>query len=205
MVLSIVLIAISSCNIWRGSISGDIFNTDGTKFLSEVSICCKPNDPNVHIAYGDPMPHYLIIKAKSNYKIDNLPKGDYTIWVVDRADNLFSNGAYTVHVPSSQNTDLKLVPGGSLAGRVIDENGYPISTTIYNGSLYQVRVTYFYDLYDVQVVYVSEDGSYSFNNLIPGEYKIKVGIGGSEPWDNVVVPSGQSIIHNFSYSNIGMP
>jgi hypothetical protein len=185
-----------------GSISGNIYRSDGTPYSGEVSVCCDPLDENVHITHGDPAPLYLIIHANGNYKIDSLPAGDYYIWAVAHHDKLFSDRILTVSVKASQkvsNIDLILVPGGSISGHVLDENGNPVSYVIdpITNNKIDIRMMAVYNPVGYSSPYttqVATDGTYSFNNLPPGEYLIGSGFPLNE---KITVESGKEIRYDF--------
>ncbi len=201
---SIIFIVIFTSCMPSGSITGHIYNMDGTILSSKVLVCCLAKSPNVNITHGDPAPPYLVMQAEGSYKIDKLPSGDYALWVIDRSANLFSNGISLIHVPASQEADFKLVPGGSISGHVLDENRQPISTKVYLGSLYKVRVTCENETMG-STADVSEDGTYYFGNLMPGKYRIRASIGINSLYENVEVESNRATIYDFSYNSNSLP
>lgn len=155
-----------------GSISGNIYQPDGTIVTSEADIFCKP-PPGVHITYGDPAPPYLVIQAQGDYMIDNLPAGDYIIWARTTDYSLFCDSPINVTVQTSQNTsmDIFLVPGGSISGQV---NGIepdmikkyePLTVTChYSGVCGDFTKS----------CAVAEDGTYSLEGIGPGTYTIRL-------------------------------
>jgi hypothetical protein len=154
-------------------------------------VCCDPLDPNVNIAHGDPTPPYLVIFANGNYRIDSLPAGDYYIWAVAYVNNnnkLFDS-IRIVSVKArheTSNIDLRLVPGGSISGQIIDENGNPVSSAGTNRSFYMhsiFRVSWEY------TVHIAPDGTYSLENLLPGEYQIRS--------DIVTIESGKETHYDY--------
>jgi len=152
-----------------GSISGNIYQPDGTIVTSEARISCKP-PPGVYITSGDPMPECLIIQAQGNYLIDNLPAGDYIIWARTADYSLFCVSPIDVNVQTSQNTsmDIFLVPGGSRSGTVkgiepdmIKDKPLTVSYSYYVAGLYLSRSCT-----------VDEDGTYSLEGIPPGNCKM---------------------------------
>jgi hypothetical protein len=152
-----------------GSISGNIYQTDGTIVTSEARISCKP-PPGVYITSGDPMPPCLVIQAQGDYLIDNLPAGDYLILVRTTDYSLFSNSPINVNVQTSQNTskDIFLVPGGAISGHVtgIEPDmikDKPLTVSCWNSTVcgdFSRSCT------------VAEDGTYSLEGIAPGTCKI---------------------------------
>jgi len=152
-----------------GSISGNIYQPDGTIVTSEARISCKP-PPGVYITSGDPMPPCLIIQAQGDYLIDNLPAGDYIIWARTTDYSLFCDSPINVNVQASQNTsmDIFLVPGGSISGHVngiepdmIKDKPLTVSYSCYVAGLDLSRSCT-----------VSEYGTYSLEGVPPGTCKI---------------------------------
>jgi len=188
----------------HGSISGHISNTNGTAPTSKVLVCCLAKSPYVNITYGDPAPPYLVVESGANFKFDNLPFGDYDLWVINRSDNSFSNGILSVNVSLGQeaNANFILLPGGSVSGHVLDQNGQSISSTVYLGYLHKVRVTCENQTMG-STVFVSEDGSYYFGNLMPGKYRIMVNIDVHTLYGDIIIESNKTAIHDFSFDKTG--
>ena len=184
-----------------GSISGHIYQSDGTIVTSEADIFCKP-PPGVYITKSDPMPTYLVIQAQGDYLIDNLPAGDYIIWARTTDYSLFCDSPINVTVQTPLNTsmDIFLVPGGSISGQV---NGIepdmikdePLAVTC----LYTVAGLKF-----GKSCTVAEDGTYSLEGIPPSTCKIKLEIWYSSSYDyetvtteTVIIKSGEHIEQDF--------
>lgn len=182
-----------------GSVSGNIYQADGTIVTSEARISCKPPE-GVYITSGDPMPPCLVIQAQGDYFIDNLPSGDYIIWAYTTDDSLFCNSPINVNVQTSQNTskDIFLVPGGSISGRVngiepdmIKDKPVTVSYSYYVAGLYLSRSCT-----------VAEDGTYFLEGIPPGTCKIyleNIWYSGSyhTQSETVTVKSGEQIYKDF--------
>jgi hypothetical protein len=161
-------------NTQLGSISGRIYQPDGTIVTSEADIFCKPPQ-GVYITSGDPMPECLVIHAQGDYMIDNLPAGDYIIWVRTTDYALFCDSPINVNVQTSQNTskDIFLVPGGSISGKVTG-----IELDIIEDKPLKVEcITKFEGFtwsYFSKSCTVAEDGTYSLEGIAPGTCTIKL-------------------------------
>jgi len=183
-----------------GSISGNIYQSDGTIVSSEARISCKP-PRGIYITHGDPMPPCLVIEAQGDYLIDNLPAGDYIIWARTTDYSLFCDSPINVNVQTSKNTsiDIFLVPGGSMSGHV---NG--IEPDMIRDKPVTVSYSYYVaGLYLSRSCTVAEDGTYSLEGVPPGTCKIYL----ENIWysnshhsqsETVTIKSGEVIYKDFS-------
>jgi hypothetical protein len=194
LAISIPLLIMWVSNIQLGSISGNIYHPDNTVYDEQVGICCKPLNVNTNITHGDPAPPYLFLHASGSYKIDDLPEGDYYLWVVAPDDNLFSDGFRLVSVQSQENSniDFKLVPGGSISGGFLDKGRNPVSGAGGNKwvAMYSIPAGWHYS------INVAPDGTYSLENLLPGEYQIYSNL--IQTHNRVTIESGQESHFDFS-------
>lgn len=172
--LSLLLASIPACGLFtNGSISGKFYQLDGSPYEGEVSVFCQPVDESVIITHGDPAPPYLTMKSSNTFVINSLPSGEYYIWASSKADADLINFSDDVRVANvmareTANESLVLVPGGSIRGVFLDSKGIPLPDAGGNTvvTLSNRQVTWYYG------ILVAKDGSYSMNNILPGEYQI---------------------------------
>jgi hypothetical protein len=185
-----------------GSISGQIYNSNGDIISDEVIIFCCPLDKNIHITSGDPAPWCLALEAYGDYEINNLPASSYLISAYAADSSLFSESPSTVTVKKRQSTlhDIVLVPGGKVSGCVTG-----IDTSITEGKPLGVVCEYNLGEYDYDTsCYVSENGTYSLENIPPGTSHIRVvkytgyHADGLTPYVTITLQSGEEIIMDFS-------
>jgi hypothetical protein len=152
-VISPILALVGSSVIsTSGSISGHIFQPDGTIVNTEVQLICFAKDRI--IAYGDPMTAFLPITTHGNYKISKLPGSDeYYLWVIDSTHNLYSDGFQHISVKPFQETSLDLIlkPGGTISGRFLDSDGDIIPASGDNKSINMYSETVVWD-YRIEVI-----------------------------------------------------
>ncbi len=171
---SVLVVMMPACGLFtNGSISGKFYQLDGSPYEGEVSVFCQPVDESVIITHGDPAPPYLTIRSSNTFVINSLPSGKYYIWASSKADadlTIFSDGVRVANVMAREtaNESLVLVPGGSIRGGFLDSKGIPLPDAGGNDVvlLYNRQVTWTYS------ILVGNDGVFSMDNILPGEYQI---------------------------------
>lgn len=178
----------------RASISGTVFNTDFSSNFESVVDAYNMPDVDVYIVYGDDETYSD--KTNTNYngsfKFEYLREGDYTIYVYSEDSSKNSPSEIIpikveVSLDKEENKDVGVV---NIFNALDNDDGFAsISGKIYKIN-YNATYTAIYEEYysadeDVFIVYgdnptyfdktkTRADGSYSFNKLIKGDYRVFV-------------------------------
>ena len=147
-----------------GSISGTVLDEQGNP-ITIARVCAIPVNS---IMSGR---IYYVVNANGNYNIIGLDSGDYIIevqaesWIIQQR---------TEHVTAPDNTgniNFTLKKGGSITGRVLDEQGQPIV----NAKVYVSTTTKpSYSFYRT----TDDTGNYVINSLSSGTYAVYVNAAG---------------------------
>jgi hypothetical protein len=137
------------------------------------------------IAASDALPEarVTISAADGKYALTELPAGSYTVTVTRTgyAPQVYATGRATVSTPivvaNAQhvaNVDFALVPGGFIAGRILDEDGTPFA-----GAEVDALVTRSEkgsdSLFSVSTAQTDDRGEFRLFGLVPGQYYISAG------------------------------
>lgn len=193
----LVFTAFSACEKSEGlggtsSIRGNVFNTDyRPNFTSEVSGYDMP-DEDVYIVYGsdDTYSDKVSTNYDGTFCFDYLREGNYTVFVYSD-DSTMSSTAKNIVVKleltldKNENKDVGVI---NIANELdYDDGGACISGKVYkinyNSNYTTVNEEYYSPDEDVFIVYGNDltyfdktktaaDGSFAFNNLIKGNYRI---------------------------------
>jgi hypothetical protein len=127
-----------------------------------------------------PEPRVTITGADGRYTLADLPPGAYTVSVTRTgfAPQTWGQGRTLAGTPVAVATgqpastvDFALVPGGSIAGRILDEDGTPFA-----GALVEALVTRFEGgtdaLFSVASAQTDDRGEFRLFGLAPGRYYV---------------------------------
>jgi Carboxypeptidase regulatory-like domain len=128
----------------------------------------------------------IITEADGRFEFRNVPAGKFSL---EGARRNFMRTAYQWHEGFStaivtgagvdtENLVLRLIPLGSISGKVIDETGEPVRNAnvklaVHRGRLGEDRVL------PQGYATTDDEGKYEFRDLIPGEYFVSVS---AKPW-----------------------
>ena len=196
-----VILAFAISWAQKGSISGQIYRSDGTPVTTEVRVLCWSLDPDIHITPWVPSP-FLGVEAHGEFKIDGLPASRYALWARARDYTLFCERPIIVEVGRMINTsqDLVLVPGGSIAGHIDGIQPEMIRFAPFKVACHAVEELSTLDYYFEKYAAVAEDGTYLLKNVPPGRMRIHVRGPGSHRSESAVVTvkSGEQTRKDFS-------
>ena len=131
------------------------------------------------IAEGASDPHVAISDAEGKYTIDGLPPGAYAVSATRTGFAPYTHGqardigSTPVAVTAGQQVtvDIGLVPGRSIAGRILDEDGTPFA-----GAIVEALVSRFEAgmdrLVSVAVNETNDRGEFRLFGLAPGRYYV---------------------------------
>jgi hypothetical protein len=131
------------------------------------------------IAEGAADPHVAISNADGTYTIADLPAGAYTISATRTGFAPFTHGQgrdaastpVTVSAGQQVTVDIPLVPGGSIAGRIFDEDGTPFAGAIVEALV--SRAEGGTDrLASVAATETNDRGEFRLFGLPPGQYYV---------------------------------
>jgi hypothetical protein len=150
-----------------GSISGHVYQTDGTTAIAEAIVFVEQIDG---FAYG-----YATTDSYGSYSVNGLVTG---LYVVSAQADLFIkeyyNGVYDqdsadpVGVTAGNTTsgiNFKLDPGGSISGTVHQADG---TTHIEGATVYASQI----DGYSSKSAVTDSEGNYTINDLAPGSFQV---------------------------------
>lgn len=143
----------------EGSISGKVLDDQGNP-ITNASVCAMPVNSNS-------IRNFYTVNIDGNYLLTGLDSGDYIVevqaegWINQkRADPV------TVTAPQkSENINFTLKKGGSISGRVLDEQGQP------------VFYAHVYILNAIEGIYscnTDDAGYYNIKSLPSGSYEVNV-------------------------------
>lgn len=177
---------------WGGSISGHVYQPDGVTPAAEVGIRFKQVSGVETPRLGgceETAPYDAVrSSADGSYTIGGLLTGEYELVVIARDTNLFSNGttvAAAVLGEETQDIDFVLVPGGSVSGHVYESDGSTPEAGIWVVA---------YDWLGGHSTVAASDGSYSIEQLMPGD--CLVGASNRSAYVTVTVTSGEKTVHD---------
>ena len=132
------------------------------------------------IADGLPEPRVTLSGADGKYSLSDLPAGSYTVSVTRTgyAPQSYAKGRSITPTPIAvtgtehvANLDFALVPGGFIAGRILDEDGSPFA-----GALVDALVTRSDNgtdtLFSVSSSQTDDRGEFRLFGLAPGQYYV---------------------------------
>lgn len=174
------------------SISGNIYNTDYSPGFSEIIDQYAIPDTDVYIIYGDDDTYSDKIETShnGNFKFEYLREGKYTIFVYSKDS---SHSSTSEIIPIKVNVELDRKENKNIGKiNIIDELDYNDGSASISGKIYKINWNatytdineqYYSPDEDVFLVYGDDlsyfektktraDGSYFFNNLISGDYRI---------------------------------
>jgi hypothetical protein len=162
-----------------GMISGSLFSSNGETPLTVSSYIY------VYDSHGYYAGLYYLDTGNTEYFIGNLPPDDYYVQASPNGlyPSVFYDGsanwqeATLVSVANDTvlNIDFHLPLGKVIAGKVLDQNSLdPLSGITANFMLYRENAQLEEDYELSWNSIITQDGSYSINNIRPGNYKLKI-------------------------------
>jgi hypothetical protein len=172
---------------WGGSIIGKVYETDGITPIGDARIhyLQVSGDKTPRLGGCAPMPPRDSVKSDSsgNYQIGGLLSGEYDLLVSYKLGDEVLYSRVITSVTKGKETrgvNFILEPGGSISGYVYENDG----VTLVAGQWVPTSLATVSDFGTTS----SQDGSYSLNNLPPGEYRL---------WgETIILSSGEHIVHD---------
>ena len=146
------------------------------------------------IAEGASEPHVAISDADGKYTIASLPPGAYTVSATRTGFAPYTHGqardiaSTPVEIAAGRpiTVDIALVPGRSIAGRILDEDGTPFAGAIVEALVSRVEAGT-NRLVSVVATETNDRGEFRLFGLAPGQYYVSA----ADPaFRNVNSPSG---------------
>jgi hypothetical protein len=158
-----------------GQISGVIKSSSNEALLARARV--------IAASPALPEPRVTISGADGKYALSELPAGSYSLSVIRTgyAPQVYATGRASVSTPivvangqHVANVDFALVPGGYIAGRILDEDGTPFA-----GAEVDALVTRSENgadtLFSVSTAQTDDRGEFRLFGLAPGQYYISAG------------------------------
>jgi 5-hydroxyisourate hydrolase-like protein (transthyretin family) len=128
----------------------------------------------------------VITEADGRFEFRNVPAGKFSLEGARRDFMIttyqwhegFSTAIVTGAGLETENLVLRLIPLGSIAGKVIDETGEPVRNANVKLAMHRERLGED-RIFTRGYVQTDDEGKYEFRELIPGEYFVSAG---ARPW-----------------------
>jgi hypothetical protein len=175
---------------WGGSVTGRLYMPDGVTPVKRANVLYlqTSGDRTPFLATGDePTPPYQYVRSKpdGSYNIGGLLMGDYDLLIrsVGLDEGFYAHTTVSVVKGQEANgVDFVLEPGGSISGHVYLSDGVtPAGKVNVNAH----NLSGFGGDYGNEAAF---DGSYSIEQLPPGDYKIRGEV--------ITVSSGENTAHD---------
>jgi hypothetical protein len=159
-----------------GSISGHVFQADGTTPIADAEVYADGDEYNGRATTADDGSYTIRLLGTDSYQVYVEAEGYLTTYY----NGVFAeNQAIDVYVTIPQdnaNVDFILSTGGSISGHVYQADGVtPVADARINAALSGKDYSY------TDTAYSKSDGSYLISLLVPGDYVVKARIS-SDPY-----------------------
>jgi Carboxypeptidase regulatory-like domain len=172
--VSLLAIAAATAQDQAGRIEGVVVDSVSHQPVQKASVSIFPIGvaPNQSQHQG---PQTVITDAGGSFGFNNVATGSYQLTVTHRNYPARRGGVRkTVQVTATENAptvSVELIPGASLSGHVVDEDGDPLS-----GCMVQIHSAKNFSQSEggrfMRMPMAREDGSYRLYGLTPGKYTI---------------------------------